>query len=130
MSEIPQSIVHYDNNIPLIEGRDSTKEPDCHIVRDLPGHYKIQKGRRKSSTFLVNNIRKHVGNWRNEGYPGVTDTTKELLTFWFESDHIIKGRQFNFWFCQREAIETLIYLFGDLEELDKMAEEYLNKLNE
>jgi len=111
MSEVPQSIVHYDNNIPLIEGRDPTKPPDCHIVKDLPGHYKIVKGRRKSSTFLTNSIRKQVSKWVNDGYPGVTETTKELLTFWFESDHIIKGRQFNFWFCQREAIETLIYLF-------------------
>ncbi len=111
MTEIPESIVHYDNKIPLIEGRDPTKSPDCHIVRDLPGHYKIMKGRRKSSTFLVNNIRTLVDKWRDEGYPGVTDTTKELLIFWFESEHIIKGRQFNFWFCQREAIETLIYLF-------------------
>lgn len=111
MTETPQSVVHYNNSIPLIEGRDPTREPDCHIVRDLPGHYKIQKGRRKSSTFLVNNIRKQVGKWRDEGYPGVTNTTKELITFWFESDHLLKGKQFNFWFCQREAIETLIYLF-------------------
>lgn len=37
MTEIPESIVHYDNKLPLIEGRDPTKSPDCHIVRDLPG---------------------------------------------------------------------------------------------
>ncbi|MCX7914460.1 MAG: DEAD/DEAH box helicase family protein, partial [Thermodesulfovibrionales bacterium] len=37
--------------------------------------------------------------------------TKRLLQFWFYEDHIVNGESFKFWFCQREAIETLIYVY-------------------
>jgi len=53
-----------------------------------------------------------VLEWRQAGYPGVTEVTRELLGFWFESEHYLpNGRPFRFWTCQQEAIETLIYLF-------------------
>lgn len=131
MNEAPESIVHYDNIIPIIEGKDPTKPPNCHIVRDLLGHYKIVKGRRESSTFLVGSIRNKVDKWRKEGYPGVTNTTKELLNFWLESDHIIKGKHFNYWFCQREAIETLIYLFEvkKFNDFEQVIREFSKKEN-
>lgn len=57
-------------------------------------------------------IRIAVDAWRAGGYKGVTDTTHELLNFWFRTDHIMpNGRQFRYHLAQREAIETLIYLF-------------------
>jgi type III restriction enzyme len=67
--------------------------------------------RRPSRAYLVNELRKAVYKWREDGYPGVTDTTKRLLLFWFEEDHKLNGELFQFWFCQREAIETLIYVY-------------------
>ncbi len=54
---------------------------------------------------LVNKIRARVKTWRENGYPGVTGITKRLLEHWYDRDQ----RQFPFFFCQLEAIETLIW---------------------
>ena len=67
--------------------------------------------RRPSKAYLVNELRKVVYTWRKDGYPRVTNTTRRLLQFWFEEDHKLNGDVFQFWFCQREAIETLIYVY-------------------
>jgi len=67
--------------------------------------------RRPSKAYLVNELRKAVFTWREEGYPNTTDTTRSLLQFWFKEDHIVDNEPFEFWFCQREAIETLIYVY-------------------
>ncbi|KUK30277.1 MAG: type restriction enzyme [Thermoanaerobacter sp.] len=67
--------------------------------------------RRPSKAYLVNELRKAVYKWREDGYPGVTKTTRRLLQFWFEEDHVMEKEPFQFWFCQREAIETLIYVY-------------------
>ena len=55
---------------------------------------------------LVNRIRKRVDAWRQNGYPGVTSITKQLLEFW----HNPEPRDNKLFFCQLEAIETLIWL--------------------
>lgn len=56
---------------------------------------------------LVNDIRKRVKKWRENGYPGVTGITKRLLDYWNNPEE----RPFHrFFFCQLEAIETLIWL--------------------
>jgi len=67
--------------------------------------------RQPSKAYLVNALRKAVFTWRNQGYPSVTPTTQRLLQFWFNEDHIVNKEPFEFWFCQREAIETLIYVY-------------------
>lgn len=67
--------------------------------------------RKKSQAYLVNKLRDAVFNWRNNDYPNVTKTTKRLLEFWFKEDHIVEDKEFKFWFAQREAIETLIYVY-------------------
>jgi type III restriction enzyme len=54
---------------------------------------------------LVNRIRKRVKAWREAGYPGVTRVTKELLDYWRSSD-----RERRFFFCQLEAVETVVFL--------------------
>jgi len=67
--------------------------------------------REKSKTYLVDKLREAVFPWREQGYPGVSNTTKRLLNFWFKEDHIVDNNLFSFWYCQREAIETLIYVY-------------------
>lgn len=67
--------------------------------------------RRQSKAYLVNELRKAVYSWREQDYPYVTPTTKRLLQFWFKEDHNVNKEPFEFWFCQREAIETLIYVY-------------------
>src|SRR5690349_21216935 len=58
-------------------------------------------------------LRKAVTDWRINGYQGVTPTTRELLNFWFYTDHLhpITRRPFAYHGSQQEAIETLIYVY-------------------
>lgn len=56
---------------------------------------------------LVNQIRPRVQAWRSAGYPGITGITRRLLEHWYDPDQR-EGRRF--FFCQLEAIETLIWL--------------------
>ena len=56
---------------------------------------------------LVNAIRPRVQSWREAGYPGVTGITKRLLEHWYNLEEREHRR---FFFCQLEAIETLIWL--------------------
>jgi type III restriction enzyme len=57
-------------------------------------------------------IRQEVAQWRAKGRPGITATTKRLLAWWFVSEHRTPGgRLFRYHDAQREAIETLIYLW-------------------
>ncbi|WP_149264227.1 BPTD_3080 family restriction endonuclease [Actinomadura sp. K4S16] len=83
--------------------------------------------------FFVNAIRSRVDRWRAAGYPNVTPTTRRLLEFW--SDPV---RDNPILFCQREAVETAIYLAesatkdGDTNTLNRLREinaEYNDGLN-
>jgi len=57
-------------------------------------------------------IRKEVAEWRKNDYKGITDTTRILLNYWFKTDHRLPdGRPFWYHDSQREAMETLIYIF-------------------
>lgn len=56
---------------------------------------------------LVNMIRPRVKAWRENVYPGVTGITKRLLAHWQDPEERTDKR---FFFCQLEAIETLIWL--------------------
>jgi type III restriction enzyme len=55
---------------------------------------------------LVNQIRPRVKAWREAGYSGVTGITKRLLEHWRDPEQREYQRLF---FCQLEAIETLIW---------------------
>ncbi len=55
----------------------------------------------------VNQIRPRVKAWRESGYPGVTGITKRLLEHWQDPE---ERKDRRFFFCQLEAIETLIWL--------------------
>ena len=72
---------------------------------------------------FINEVRHKIRIWRESGYPGVTPTTLQLLRYWTDSN-----REKKLFFCQIEALETIIYLtecaksFGDIwmiEELKK-----------
>ncbi len=54
---------------------------------------------------LVNLLRKDVKRWRDADYRGASNVTKDLLRHWARSD-----RERRLFFCQRESVETLIYL--------------------
>ena len=57
-------------------------------------------------------IREAVADWRQAGYRGTTQTSRMLLNHWFHTDHRLpNGKPFRYNKAQREAIETLIYVF-------------------
>lgn len=53
----------------------------------------------------VEHLRKAVKTWREAGYPNATKVTKELLAHWTNPE-----RERRLFFCQREAVETIIFL--------------------
>ena len=69
---------------------------------DLP---KFDSAQRIEPHPRINQIRDRVVEWRQNGYPGASRVTRELLEFW--SGESIEPRPF---FCQVEALETLIWL--------------------
>lgn len=64
---------------------------------------------------LVDKIRRGVTDWRAAGYAGASETTKALLNYWFEREHVLYGDQgafiWQWYFAQREAVESAIWLY-------------------
>ena len=65
---------------------------------------------------LVHEIRKEVKAWRDDGYSGAAETSKALLNWWFDTPHPVEGAdgtmgEFQYYFAQRESLETIIYLY-------------------
>ena len=56
---------------------------------------------------LVNGIRPRVKAWREAGWPGASAVTRRLLQYWNDPEEFEARR---FFFCQIEAVETLIWL--------------------
>jgi type III restriction enzyme len=83
-----------------------------------------EKGFEKLIPPLVAELRKQVKTWRDNNYEGVGATSKALLTWWFKEEHIIyntDGSSYNFryYFSQREALETIIWLYEVAQVKDK-----------
>ncbi|HEB74926.1 MAG TPA: hypothetical protein ENJ04_01060 [Nitrospirae bacterium] len=110
-----KSIIAYDRDLPEIPGRRPWERPTSYLVKDdsAPNGWRVEtSGRRPSKLLLVEKLRKAVDKWRYEGYPGASDVTRRLFEYWFEEDHEVPGFPvpFRYYFCQREAIETLAYV--------------------
>ncbi|MBI4454924.1 MAG: DEAD/DEAH box helicase family protein [Acidobacteria bacterium] len=70
---------------------------------------------------FVNQLRDEVREWREAGYGGTALVTRRLLEWWFEREEERKAIGKSFFFCQREAIETVIYLY-EVHKRRKMPE--------
>ena len=73
---------------------------------------------------LVPELRKQVQAWRNTGYVGATQTSNSLLNWWFKTKHLLTPSDgmmgdFQYYFAQREALETIIYLYDVVKVKDK-----------
>ena len=68
---------------------------------------------------LVYKIRLAVSKWRDDDYQGASKTSKSLLSFWFNQEHLIDQTKFSFFFSQQEAIESIIYLYEIAKAKDK-----------
>lgn len=77
---------------------------------------------------LVAKIREEVFAWRNAKYDGASKTSIALLHHWFEAEHLIENANnslssFRYYFAQREAVETVIWLYevkGARDKFDLM----------
>lgn len=105
------TIISYDRDLPEIAGRTAYTRPGQYLEKLGDGDYAVRQGRRPSDMFLVEKLRAAVDDWRDAGYPGISDVTRRLFQFWFDEDHLLAdGTVWRYWWCQREAIETLVYL--------------------
>ena len=73
---------------------------------------------------LVHELRKQVKQWRDNAYEGVSETSRILLNWWFNTDHPITHADgtttnFQYYFAQRESLETIIYLHEKVKVVDK-----------
>ncbi len=73
---------------------------------------------------LVASIRNEVKAWRDAGYADASATSRALLHWWFDTDHLIEQADgvlspFNYYFAQREAVETVIWLHDVKRVRDK-----------
>ena len=102
--EEPTCHWHYDRETRSFDKRDG-RRPAGYVVAtpdsqdfDDPGFF--------VELPLVNKIRPRVKAWREADYPGITGITKRLLEHW----RSLEERQYPLFFCQLEAIETLVWL--------------------
>jgi type III restriction enzyme len=73
---------------------------------------------------LVPDLRKKVKDWRDSGYVGAAATSVTLLKWWFKTDHLMlqsdgSWNEFQYYFAQREALETIVYLYDVVGVQDK-----------
>ncbi len=73
---------------------------------------------------LVSQLRRKVKEFRDGGYVGAAETSRSLLNWWFNTHHLIPQgdgtmAEFKYYFAQREAIETIVYLHDVVGVKDK-----------
>jgi len=110
---MPQPVISYDKDLPEIPDRQPYLPPTAYLrkKKDKKDEFEIIQGRRPSKLLLIKKLREAVEKWRGNGYPGASSVSQRLFTFWFDEDHLVGTRPFRYYFGQREAIETLVYLY-------------------
>jgi type III restriction enzyme len=105
----PPQYWEYDRNTgraQKMEGRRAAsywyKDPSADIRR---GQMTLELEEARRDLVLVNRLRSDVKHWRERGWEGAENVTKDLLRHWWRKD-----RSRRFFFCQLEAAETIIFL--------------------
>jgi len=73
---------------------------------------------------LVAELRRKVKEFRDGNYVGATETSRSLLNWWFKTPHLLPKFdgtmvEFEYYFAQREALETIVYLYDVVGVKDK-----------
>ena len=73
---------------------------------------------------LVHILRRKVKAWREADYAGASATSVALLNWWFLKEHLLPradgtAQAFRYYFAQREAVETIVYLYDAVRVKDK-----------
>ncbi len=120
-----KSVIEYDKDLPEVAGRLPWTLPTSHLVKDETTQtgWSEKGGRRESKLLLVPKIRAAVDAWRESDYAGASEVTQRLFSYWFDEDHDVPGfaAPFRYYFCQREAIETLVWLIEMAGQGDALA---------
>jgi len=96
-------------------------EPD---QRWFPAAEELRTAYEKLLPPLVAKIRIEVKAWRDSGYAGASPTSRALLNWWFDTDYLQEQADgthspFRYYFAQREAVETVIWLHDVRRARDK-----------
>ncbi len=91
-------------------------------IRWFPADEDLRKeGYEKLLPPFVPELRERVAEWRKNDYKGASETSKALLNWWFKEPHTIYPEDgiaipFQYYYAQREAVETIIWLY-DVEKV-------------
>lgn len=107
-----EAVISYDKDLPEIPDRNPFVPPNSHLRKKegTKDEWEIVEGRRASERLLVNKLRDAVFRWRDACYPDASYVAERLFNFWFEEDHLVDRHPWHYYFGQREAMETLVYL--------------------
>lgn len=92
-------------------------------IRWFPADEDLRKeGYEKLLPPFVPELREKVAEWRKNNYEGASETSKSLLNWWFKEPHTIYVKDgtsvsFQYYYAQREAVETIIWLY-DVEKVE------------
>jgi type III restriction enzyme len=93
-------------------------------IRWFPADEALRENMGKLLPPLVPELRKQVKAWRDRSYAGATETSRSLLNWWFKTPHLLPQadetmEQFEYYFAQRESLETIVYLYDVVQAKDK-----------
>ena len=98
---------------------DFPSSPYAPLVPDqrwFPADETLRTAYEKLIPPLVAKVRVEVHAWRANGYTGASPTSRALLQWWFDTEHLVENADgslapFSYYFAQREAVETVIWLY-------------------
>jgi type III restriction enzyme len=88
-----------------------TKGGIAGVIGKEAGLFEDMLGSNEQHNDFVNLLRDEVRVWREAGYLGTALVTRRLLEWWFERNEERRAIGRRFFFCQQEAVETVIYLY-------------------
>lgn len=106
--EKPTRYYKYDSELDVYH-KMTGRRPSGYQSMNENGVYGIHR-----EIHTVNKIRKLVDEWRDAGYPDTTKTTQQLLNHWKNK------KEMRLFFCQMEAIETIIYAMEHRDKVNKI----------
>jgi len=85
--------------IPVPRAKNKKKQAELNLSEGAFGS-ELQK-----ENEFINKVRDKIKQWLESGYSGITKTSRDLLSYWCD-----KTRENKLFFCQIEALETLMYI--------------------
>ncbi|MDD5025900.1 MAG: DEAD/DEAH box helicase family protein [Candidatus Peribacteraceae bacterium] len=85
--------------IPVPKAKTKQKQLDLHLAEGAFGS-ELQK-----ENEFINKVRAKIKEWRAIGYSGITKASRDLLMYWKD-----ESRDNKLFYCQIEALETLMYI--------------------